>query len=186
MRLSNPAGDNLNQDLSSCTKGGALMLTPKALVERLIASGIARFNQISGCTEIEIKDLQGRTGLKLPSAYVDFLSSVGHGAGGFLQDLDVYWPKMFELNAEAKEILENWEEGKLLLPDQAFVFSMRYGEQFLFFIADRKSENPPVHHYYEGHGHFTRVAASFWDAIECELRMSEDVRRKYPDSPFFA
>lgn len=156
------------------------------LVQRLIDCGIAKLREISGCTEPEIRVVQDTTQLPLPKAYIDFLSTVGRGAGGFLRDVDIFYPKNLSLNSIAKDLLDDWEEGKLLLPNGAFVFSMRNGEQFLFFIADGKSDNPAVYHYMENTGHFKQIAMTFWDAIESELRISENFYQNSPYSPFNA
>ena len=62
---------------------------------------------------------------------------------------------------------------------------MRYGEQFTFFIADGKQDDPPIHFYYEGNGEFSQVCDSIWELFESELLDAERLRREYPDSPLF-
>jgi hypothetical protein len=158
------------------------MLTSATLVERLITGGIAGRSEICGCSGSDIRIVQDTVKLRLPGAYIDFLAAIGRGGGAFLRDHEIYFPQMLHLNAKARELLDDCEEGRLLLPDRAFVFFMRYGEQFLFFIADGQSDNPPVLHYMENAGCFRQAATSFWDAIESELRISEDLGRDLPDS----
>jgi hypothetical protein len=62
--------------------------------------------------------------------------------------------------------------------------SMRQGEQFMFFIADGSSEDPPVYYYFEGRGEFKKAANSLWAVVEAEVEMLERLRREYPESPF--
>ena len=148
------------------------MLTGDKLVERLLAAGIAKAEEIIGCTEQDLRDIAQHAPGPLPFAYLDFLHVVGRGAGHFLPEQDVYFPKMLRLTEEAKAILDNWEKGLLLLPVDAFVCTMRYGDQFLFFHADGKSENPQLHHYLIGQGHF-RPVATFWGWVDEELQLTE-------------
>jgi hypothetical protein len=158
------------------------MLDPNSLRERLIASRIATPNSLSGCSSEEIQTIEECLRLPLPRAYVDFLAAVGKRAGAFMRDIDIFYPTLLRLRASAEEILENWEEGKLLLPDNALVFSMRMGEQFMYFIADGKNEDPSIWFYIEEAGKFREIAESLWSVLESELQLSEDFRRNYPDS----
>jgi hypothetical protein len=158
------------------------MLDPKSLRERLIASRIATPTSISGCSAEEIDSIEEQLGLPLPRAYVEFLAVVGMRAGAFMRDVDIFYPKMFGLRARAEEMLLNWEEGKLSLPNNALVFAMRMGEQFMYFIADGKTDDPPIWFYIEEAGKFKEISESLWFVLESELRLSEDFRRSYPDS----
>jgi hypothetical protein len=161
------------------------MLTAATLIDRLVAAGIATQDDIHGCTAAEVVTIEQSACCVLPRAYIEFLWAVGRGAGSFLYDQEVFYPKMLGLNAKANEILDDGEGGSLRLPDRAFVFTMRYGEQFLFFIADGARDNPPCFHYYERHGTFQPVG-TFWGFVNSELQLIEDFRRKWPDSPFLA
>jgi hypothetical protein len=118
-------------------------------------------------------DGEPRTGLRV----------VGKNAGQLMGDIDFLYEGVLALNARAAAILDNWEEGKLVLPTKAFVFSMRHGEQFMFSIADGRSDDPPVYHYFEGWGQFKKAANSLWEVVEAELEMQERLRQEYPDSP---
>lgn len=159
------------------------MFNSKILVERLLAAGIAKPGQINPCTSEDLHDIARHCPGTLPGAYLDFLSAVGRGAGEFMYDVDIYYPKMIGLNDEASSLLESYESGRLALPSDAFVFSDRYGEQFVFFHADGQNDNPRLYFYYEGDGKFRDVGL-FWDFIEGELRASEEFRKNYPNSVF--
>ncbi|HAW30858.1 MAG TPA: hypothetical protein DCY03_22515 [Planctomycetaceae bacterium] len=161
------------------------MLDSESLIQRLIASKAAEPHQIQGCSESEIKRVCEASRLSLPESYLEFLRAIGKGAGRFMCEVDQYFDVMLNLNAEAEETLENFEEGKLSLPEKAYVFSMRFGEQFLFFIADGINDNPPIFYYYEGNGEFTDLKKSFWEVIETELIEWEDYFRNYGDDPNF-
>ena len=100
-------------------------------------------------------------------------------------EVDQYYDAMLNLNSTAEEALDIYEEGRLFLPENAYVFSMRSGEQFLFFIADGTSDNPPIYYYYEEDGKFTDLKKTFWEVIERELIEWEDYFRKWGDDPNF-
>lgn len=159
------------------------MLTTTILIERLISSKIAKKSAIIGCAPDEIALVQQCARGPLPVAYIEFLSCAGKGAGPFMEDIDIYYPKNLDLNEEANEMLEHWEDGKLKLPDRAFVFAVRAGEQFMFFVCDAQSDDPVVYHYSEGKGKFREIGR-FWNLIEEELEMSERFRKEHPNSPF--
>lgn len=161
------------------------MLNSDNLIKRLIKSKAATREQIQGCSEQEIHHVCEVSRLTLPEAYLDFLRSVGKGAGRFMCEVDQYYDSMLELNYKAAQFLDIYEEGGLLLPENAYVFSMRYGEQFLFFNADGTSDNPPVFYYYEEDGQFTDLKKTFWEVIECELMEWEDYFRNHGDDPHF-
>jgi len=161
------------------------MLTPISLVSRLVSSGIAKPNEIIGCSDQDILLIQNKSGLQLPQAYIDFLIAIGRNAGSFMSDIDFLFPKVLGLNEAAADILNDWEEGKLVLPEKAFVFSMRYGEQFMFFIADEDSDDPPVYFYFEKDGKFKKTGESIWRVIDSSLEMEERIHRENPDSPLF-
>ena len=60
------------------------------VVNLLVRTKIAQPQEIVGCTEEEISELEQRVGLTLPTAYRDFLRTMGaqggklHGWDGFL------------------------------------------------------------------------------------------------------
>jgi hypothetical protein len=161
------------------------MLDAKTLRQRLLALGVADSYTIAGCTDSEIQRLEVIADLRLPSAYIAFLRVAGKTAGRFMSDVDIYYDKLSKLNSRAIAILDNWEEGRLCLPHRAFVFAMRYGEQFMFFVADGQSEDPPIQRYYLEQGRFDTIASSVWDVIEGELLLLESFKKNHPDAPFW-
>jgi len=156
------------------------MLNGDTLVQRLIAARCARPDEIIPCSEEDLHEVARRAPGPLPTAYLDFLYVVGRGAGRFLIDQDIYYPKMLDLNNYAKVILADVEGGALVLPADAFVFSIRYMEQFLFFHANGQSGNPPVFHYIDSQPCF-RPIGTFWEFVESELAISEELARAAPE-----
>ncbi len=147
------------------------MLTAQ-LVDRLIACDIARPAEILKCSEEDLREVAQKAPGPLPTSYLDFLRALGRGAGRFLPEQDVFYPHMLSLNDRAQDILGIWEEGNLKLPTNAFVFTMRYGDQFLFFNLDGDPRNSQVHHYLIEQGFF-RPVGTFWGWIEEELQLAE-------------
>jgi hypothetical protein len=122
----------------------------------------------------------------MPGAYKDFLRAAGKKAGLlFVPDIDIFFPKVLELNGRAVETLRMFEDPPLSLPERAFVFADRYGEQFTFMICDQASDNPPVYRYYQGKGSFQKIADTFWDFIDDELLFLEDSYNRDPKSPYW-
>jgi len=156
------------------------MFTGSAFVTRLCNAHIAQPDQIRGCTDQEIRDIESRFGLRLPEAYRQFLRVAGHSAGGFWREVVFQLEKLEWINHEAREILRELEETRLELPKNAFVFSMRYGEQFMFFVADDGSEDPRVYHFCIGFSDFRNTNASFSEILEDELAELEQVFKVVP------
>jgi hypothetical protein len=102
-----------------------------------------------------------------------------------MSDIDFHVETIVKSNSWAIEILEDCEKGKLKLPPNSFVFSMRLGEQFMFFNADGQFENPPIYFYYERRGKFEKIANSLWEVIERELALQEGIRKEHPEIPLW-
>jgi hypothetical protein len=158
------------------------MLDGNQFTQRLLAAGIAAPGEIVPCSSENIDRVRGAAGGRLPRAYVDFLRTAGRGAGHFLTDVAIFYDKMIGLSELALDILRDWDS-PLTLPPGAFVFAERRREQFLFFVDDGKTDDPPVYHYLEGGAQFTQLAGSIWSYLEAELRAEEELRREFPDLP---
>lgn len=120
-------------------------------VKRLFAEMNARTHvadEVTPCTEAEIAHLERLYHLALPVGYTEFLRWMGKGAGNFLAGDACFYDALLQLREYALDLLA--ENGpSLRLPDDAFVFSMHEGYQFLFFRV-AEGENPPVYWYGEG------------------------------------
>jgi hypothetical protein len=105
---------------------------------------------ITGCDETEIEQIRVAQGVnKLPDIYKQYLLTAGQNTGGLYEGTDVTYKFVVNLKKWAKRLLiENGEE--FVLPDDAFVFLMHHGYQFMYFLTDNTDEDPPVYHYIEG------------------------------------
>jgi hypothetical protein len=155
------------------------MLTGRELVERLQATGLLEAGELRGCSEDDIARLEERTSPLLPETYKDFLRAVGRNPGPLISDCELCYDDLPDLDQFARTMLA-CEGGELGLPDNAFVWQTRQPEQFMFFIVDGVSDDPPVFHYFEEQGHFEQVAHSIWQPIEQELMLLEECRRNWP------
>ena len=83
------------------------MLSPSSLKSRLINGLIAKPEQIIGCTDEDIQQIQQRRNLVLPKVYVDLMKTIGRQAGQLMRDIDFLFPDVLELNEQAAGILDN-------------------------------------------------------------------------------
>jgi hypothetical protein len=100
------------------------------------------------CSEEEILKLEEHIGRELPQAYKEYLATMGKYSGIVNAGTDCFYEDLFELNQDALELLLQ-NKIEIQLSDDAFVFCMHQGYQFLFFKLD-EGENPPVYGYSEG------------------------------------
>jgi ankyrin repeat protein len=126
---------------------------------------IPRFRAVpfNGCSKGEVAHLESEFGVRLPAAYRDFLETMGKGAGDFL--VSDHWTFRFDDLfglARSDDYAEQCD-----LPDDYFVFAEREGCQWVFFVADGKSDDPPVFLFDDGHERTCRqIARSIWEFID--------------------
>ncbi|MFB2837368.1 SMI1/KNR4 family protein [Floridanema evergladense] len=116
--------------------------------KQLIELKLASPDELLGCTQDEVVELEEKLGILLPKAYQEFLLLMGHGAGRFLRGSDCFFKDLLVLKRWAIELLEenNFPES---LPEDAFVFLMHQGYQFSFFRVSQ-GDDPPTYSYCEG------------------------------------
>lgn len=101
-----------------------------------------------GCDDEEISKLEQFFEIKLPAAYIEFLSLMGKYSGPLNVGTDCFYEDLFELRELAEELLvENSIE--YALSPYSFVFEMHQGYQFLFFESNQ-GDNPAVFSFSEG------------------------------------
>lgn len=122
----------------------------EALVEALIAAGVCERDEIEGCSDAEVAEIEASFGSSLPASYREFLFAAGQGAGRFMLGSDLFYPRILETTSWGADLLVESGESFSLPPD-AFVFSMHQGYQFMFFRAT-EGDDPPVYYYFEGKG----------------------------------
>jgi hypothetical protein len=81
---------------------------------------------------------------------------MGRGAGEFYVGSNVFYPDVLGVTEAAHRLVTEDEAG-LVLPDDAIVFIMHQGYQFVFMRAD-EGEDPSVHYYMERSGEFVKKA----------------------------
>jgi SMI1 / KNR4 family (SUKH-1) len=153
------------------------MLYLEPIKQRLIALNLVNQNELMGCTQKEILQLEQQLGVKLPTAYQEFLRIMGKGAGQFLRGSDCFYDQLLDLQQAAGELLaENHFLGRM--PDDAFVFLMHQGYQFSFFRLFQ-GEDPPTYSYCEGEQQQSFIETherySEFLAIEVELHQKSSM-----------
>lgn len=163
--------DNQNNSLEK-----DIALRAVNLKNMMLNLGLANPNLIKGCSKQEITKLERENNVIFPQSYKVFLENFGHGLGGrVMNDVDILYDQVFPLTSIARnEILI--EEGDPILPEKAFVFSMRYGEQFMFFDASGLIEEPPIFYYMADDTAFKKVGDSIFDILEGEIDFSEKIK----------
>jgi hypothetical protein len=126
------------------------------VAETLVRRGVVTENTIGGCSLEEIEEVEANVGRTLPLAYREFLSKMGRGAGDFYVGTDLFYPSLLGITEGARELVAEDRPG-LVLPDDAIVFMMHQGYQFMFIRAD-EGEDPPVYYYMEQSGKFVKLA----------------------------
>src|SRR5436190_21897900 len=119
------------------------MLTGREFVERLSRTGLGTPDTIIGCTESEVRHLEKTVGLILPETYKDFLRAAGKCAGAYDISHDWLYPELLTLKKQAVELLNCMEQGRLSLPQKAFVCFMDT-EGFTFFETGDALETGPI------------------------------------------
>ena len=144
-----------------------------ALRNQIIQFQIAKPEELIGCSDKEIEALEKACGLILPYSYKVFLKNFGHSFGGVADDVEFLYQDVFPLTKIAREILQY--EKSPVLPQSAFVFTMRYEEQFFFFEVEEGIENPPIFYYMEGDKSFSKKYGSIFDLWEGEVKLEKEI-----------
>lgn len=150
-----------------------------ALIAQCLARGWAREADIQGCPENEILNVLVRQGVSLPAAYRTFLQRMGRSAGAFMGGSDIFYPAPLSLREGAVELLAECKHS-FELPEDALVFWMHQGYQFMFLRAS-EGDDPPVYYFLEGNAEATRLHDHFTDFLRSEIegRSKQEVRHYY-------
>ena len=106
-------------------------------------------------SECEIAEFECALGIKLPAAYVAFLSIAGNGFSGFEGSHYSLQDDLATLQQSAPRM----SPGAVRLPSEAFVFKAHQGFAFHYFLPG--ADNPPVYEFVRGVKANDRVADSF-------------------------
>lgn len=118
------------------------------ILRQLADAGVVPTKDMSGYSEDDLLRLETLVGLRLPTAYREFLRLVGHGAGWFYGGTHALLPPMqlARLREWADELVK--EMGLAPLPQNAMVFWMHQGYKFRYFECS-ECDDPPVFHFHE-------------------------------------
>ena len=135
--------------------------------------------QIKGCSSSEITKIEQTYNLSLPYSYKVFLRHFGHGMGRIATDLEFLYPSPLSLTQYMRNIdREIIEEGDFnpeeLLPENAFIFAMKYRMEAWYFLTEESVENPAIF-YDEGNGNSRQVHESIFDFWETEVEYIEKI-----------
>jgi hypothetical protein len=129
------------------------------LVKRLNELGVVSPENLIGCSPAEIERIKETCKSHLPSSYLEFLTIMGRGAGRYFRGTDMYFPVIIKLQEWAIEIVAE-NPNKFQLPNDAFVFSMHQGYQFMYFRTNG-GDDPKVYYYMEGRDQAECITDSF-------------------------
>jgi hypothetical protein len=130
----------------------------------LVDSGITDEEELIGCSEEAISDIEKNINHELPQSYRTFLSICGVSAGEYLKGTDIFYDVILDLQQWGAELLE--ESGAIeKLPNNAFIFFMHQGYELGYFLLS-DDDDPPVFFYTEGDASPVRKWNSFTDFIE--------------------
>src|SRR5262249_39989403 len=105
---------------------------------------ICQEDELLGCTEEQIAEIQASAPFPLPNEYKAFLRMMGRGAGEFMEGhaYSVFYRRVIGLDAVAKSrsyLLPHFDN-----PQNSFVFLGYDGEVWLFFKGD-EGDDPPIY-----------------------------------------
>jgi len=143
----------------------------QALFYELIQQSAISNASLMGCTDKEIEFIAQHFGCELPPAYHEFLTIAGKGAGKLFQGTDIFYPRVLQLQMEAKELLAELDQS-VLLPTNGKVFCMHQGYEINYFVPGY--DDPPVFQFFEGQDSVTQpwpsLSAFIKSSIEDHLR----------------
>lgn len=109
---------------------------------------MSRFNTYRGCTEDEIAAVASDQGTELPAEYVRFLRRCGYRDPCPNNGNVIFYPEILGLKIDAQGLLDE-SANKPILSDDAVVFAMHDGFEFLF-MRSTEGDDPPVYYFIEG------------------------------------
>lgn len=141
--------------------------------KQLIELKLALPQEQVGCTRNEVILIEQQLEINLPIVYQEFLLSMGHSAGKFLQGSDCFFQHLLFLQDWAVELL-NENNFPQKLPEDVFVFYMHQGYQFSFFRLS-EGDDPPTYSYCEGTNQTTFIISHkrFSDFLKTEVEIQE-------------
>ncbi len=140
-------------------------MNSKEFADLLIKNDLATKDELQGCSEKELEQLEKHIEAKLPKGYREFLILMGHRAGIFNRGSNFLYKDLFDLTDLTKEILRS---GPFELPNDAFVIFSHQGCIFAYFKLS-EGEYPPIYTYMEMEPRPKRWAENFSEYLEKSL-----------------
>lgn len=137
-------------------------------LELLVQYGYGPREEIEGCTNEEIADLEAQFDVELPEAYKSCMRHIGKDTNGFLRGSEFTYPAPKYQRAFAEDCIESWNDLEFSLGNTDFVFRGLQGSSFWLFDTER-GDDPPVYHYMEDNEP-DLVADSFSEWLFGEIR----------------
>jgi hypothetical protein len=141
-----------------------------ALMDEKVEAFIARYQGMglegTPASREEVVALEKELGVTFPAAYKAFLFVLGRDGGSDFIGSDCTTRHLPGLRGGADDLLRR-NGTPFTLPEKAVVFLMHQGYYFVYFLADQRSEDPPVFAYLEGDPAPVKKAESFsaWLAL---------------------
>jgi hypothetical protein len=153
-----------------------VIVSVNELKNALFSSGIAQDYQLVGCTEQELCAIEEKYG-KLPMAYKQIMSLLGRRAGRLVSryEFDFYIDQIPALNERMlqsiKEAVEAGENFFAQLPENAFFICSRYGDDFMFILANGSDESPV--YVWKYNEKIEQINTSIWEWMEDWIKDAE-------------
>ncbi len=147
-------------------------MTPQEFLNSLIELKIINKNNVVGCTEQEVKDLEEYIGSKLPRVFKDYLLVMGQNAGDYSRGTTFLYKDLFTITELAKKIM--LLEQNVELPKDAFVIFSHQGCIFGYFrLSD--GNNPPVYTCSVSGNKPLRYSESFTEYLDKSLSEEKNI-----------
>jgi hypothetical protein len=102
-----------------------------------------------GCTPDEVERLEERVGFELPAACRQWLLWMGRDRNGIFRGTDCFIDTV-GFNRELLEQLYGWDQTRVAVPENAFVFYSRQGYAVAWFLLPCSDDDPKVFFFSEG------------------------------------
>ena len=165
-----------NNDLKKSLEDRANKLHNKIIQSQLVTP-----EQIRGCSEAEIAEIEQKYKICLPYSYKVFLRHFGHGFAHIGNEFKYLYEDALFLTQEERNIEREIKEEENfnpeeLLPVNAFVFAIRQDIQIWYFIAEEGIDDPPV--FYDTGGDTVKMHESIFDFWEERVSYAEQLLAK--------
>lgn len=128
------------------------------LVELIIEEGLANTDEIEGCTESEIRQVEEKFDIEFPKTYRSYLEYLGKSSGGYLRGHICHYPLIKEVREDAVQTLKQ-SDTPFELSDDDFVFLS--SQSVAFFYFDVTNPDPEVYLFTEINPSPEKSAESF-------------------------